>query len=193
MKISIVLIVLVIMSCQNPRKEVNIVEYGRWEDDDRLGVEIDMSKFNTWDDLIDSLQIMACEGSSPQIKIKTDNEIKIINFRSTCDEFSGCYRARNVFEIQNDTILKYGFNFIPIDSLESFLKKDLENNGKISTLSERSENVFFRILYDNNELENIPKILSKICTVYEQTTHSRSIMIIMDRRTEIPPPPPSIE
>ncbi len=132
---SLILLILTIIGCQNSdQKEKQLVqkEYGKWNaENDSLGVELEINKFRNWKDLLERTEKIVCNDSLPKITLKTDKELKTIYFRNPCWKNFGCIliKQKNVIEIHNDTINKNDENFYPLDSLESILRRDIENNG----------------------------------------------------------------
>jgi hypothetical protein len=161
---------------------------------DSLGVELKLNQFKNWNKLINQTEIISCNDSLPKITLRTDNEIKTIYLQNPCWKNFGCIliKQRNIIQIHNDTINKYD-DFYPLDSLESVLKRDVENNGKNFDLSDSPEKLLIDISYDKNGIENLPKFLLKLTQTYEKITNNTDINIWLSKRFgdfPIPPPPP---
>lgn len=192
----LILLILTIIGCQNSeKKERQLVQkdFGKWnKESDGLGVELALNRFDNWKDLIKRTEKIACNDSIPKITLKSDNEIKTIYFQNPCWEnfASILIKQKNTIEIHNDTINKNYENFYPLDSLESVLKRDIENNGKNPKLSDSPEKLLIYVSYDKNGLENLPKTLDKLTQAYERITNKTDINIWLNEKFDIPPPPP---
>ena len=193
----LILLILAIIGCQNSDKtEEQLVqkEFGKWKtENDSHGVELDINRFNKWDDLIEWTEKIVCNDSSPKITLTTDKEIKTIYFRNPCWEDFACIliKQKNVIEIHNGTVNKNDENFFPLDSLESVLKRDIENNGKNPKLSDNPEKLLFYISYDNeNGFLELPKTLIKLTEAYERITNKTDIKIWLNEKIYLLPPPP---
>jgi len=192
------LLILTIIGCQNSdKKEEQLVhkEFGKWKtENDSLGVELDINLFNNWNDLLERTEKIVCNDSLPKITLTTDKELKTIYFRNPCWEDFACIliKQKNVIEIHNDTINKNDENFFPLDSLESVLKRDIENNGKNPKLSDNPEKLLFYVSYDNkNEFKKLPTTLNQLTETYNRITKKSDIKIWLKEKIYfIPPPPP---
>jgi hypothetical protein len=194
----LILLIITIIGCQNSdKKEKQLVqkEYGIWKtESDSLGVELKLNQFNDWNGLLERTERIACDDSLPKITIKTDKELKTIYFRNPCWENFACIliKQKNVIEIHNDTINKSDENFFPLDSLESVLRRDIENNGENPRLSDNPEKLLIYISYDNkNGFEELPNTLNKLTETYNRITNKTDIKIWLNEKIYfIPPPPP---
>jgi hypothetical protein len=192
----LILLILTIIGCKNSeKKEKQLVQidFGKWDkESDSLGVELVYNRFANWKDLLKRTERIACNDSIPKITLKSDNEIKTIYFHNPCWENFACIliKQKNTIEIHNDTINKNYENFYPLDSLESVLKRDIENNGKNPKLSDNPEKLLIYVSYDKNGFENLPKTLDKLTQAYERVTNKTDINIWLNEKFDIPPPPP---
>jgi len=192
----LILLILTIIGCQNSeKKEKPLVqkEYGIWNaENDSLGVELELNRFSNWKDLLERTERIVCNDSLPKITLKTDKELKTIYFRNPCWENFGCIliKQKNVIEIHNDTINKNDENFYPLDSLESVLRRDIENNGKNPRLSDNPDKLLIYISYDNNGFKKLPKTLDKLTQIYNRITNKTDIKIWLNEKIYILPPPP---
>lgn len=188
--------ILVIMGCQNSdKKDIDPVhkEFGNWDSgNDSLGVELEVSQFKTWNDLVERTETIVCNDSLPKITLKTDKDLNTIYFRNLCSENFGCIliRERNMIEIHNDTINTSDGKFYPLDSLDNVIKRDFENNGKNPMFSDSPEKLLFFVSYDNIEPEKLLKTLNELTQAYERTTKKTDIKIWLYENFYIPPPPP---
>jgi hypothetical protein len=185
-----------IIGCKDVNQKVNLTNernFGLLEtENDSLSVELKLSQFNSYNDLIYRAEDLVCKDSIPKITFKTDNELKRIYFRNPCWEGIGCIliKSKNKIVIHNDTINKADENFFPLDSLANVLKRDYENNGKNNKLSDSPEKLLIFISYDNNGIQRLPKTLEKLTQTYEEVTGKRDLKIWLNERIELPPPPP---
>ncbi|WP_276166427.1 hypothetical protein [Zobellia alginiliquefaciens] len=192
----LILLILTIIGCQNSeKKEKQLVQidFGKWDkESDSLGVELVYNRFENWKDLLKRTERIACNDSIPKITLKSDDEIKTIYFHNPCWENFACIliKQKNTIEIHNDTINKNYENFYPLDSLESVLKRDIENNGKNPQLSDNPEKLLIYVSYDENGFENLPKTLDKLTQAYKRITNKTDINIWLNEKFDIPPPPP---
>lgn len=192
----LILLILTIIGCQNSeKKEKQLVQidFGKWDkESDSLGVELVYNQFENWKDVLKRTERIACNDSIPKITLKSDNKIKTIYFHNPCWENFACIliKQKNTIEIHNDTINKKYDNFYPLDSLESVLKRDIENNGKNPMLSDNPEKLLIYVSYDKNGFENLPKTLEKLTQAYERITNKTDINIWLNEKFDIPPPPP---
>lgn len=200
-KISIlILMILTIIGCQNSDKnEKQLVQqvFGKWKgENDSLGVELDIERFKKWNDLLERTDKIVCNDSLPKITVTTNNELKTIYFRNPCSENIDCVliKQKNIIEIQNDKVTKNYENFFPLDSLESFLRRDIENNGKNPKLSENPDKLLIYISYnDKNGFKKLPNTLDHLTEAYNQITNKLDIKIFLTELIDfVPPPPPPI-
>ncbi|TXE14923.1 hypothetical protein ES692_17550 [Psychroserpens burtonensis] len=178
------------------KKETAIVqsEFGKWKTrNDSLGVELNTEKFNNWNDLVERAGKIACNDSIPKITLSTNNEIRTIYFHNPCWENDSykIVKSKNVIEIHNDTIFKHKKGTFPLDSLESVLKMDINNNGINPMLSENSKKLVISISYDKkNEFNKLLENLDKLTEQYYGITNNTDIKIwLTDKEFLIPPPP----
>jgi len=205
LKISFTLIpILIFTGCkkvekkeQKPVVKENIIvqtEFGKWnEHNDSLGVELNFKEFNNWNDLIKRAGDIVCNDSIPKVTIKTNNHIKIIYFRHPCWESnaSKLVKSKNVLEIDNDTIFKSKSNTFPLDSLESVLTKDINNNGLNPLFSESPNKLVISITYDKeNEFKNLGEILDRLTEQYYIITNNTEIKVWLTDKEFLKPPKP---
>ncbi len=175
--------ILTILGCQNDYpKEPKLIhkEYGKWDASyDSLGVELELSQFKNFEDLLKRTEIIDCNDSVPKIILKTDLELKTIYFRSPCMNV-GCYDKRNVIIIHDDTISIPNEFYYPMDSLEDLLKRNIENNGKNEYLSVSPNKLVIFISYNNDGLEKLPITLYKIVQAYEKITNKTDVKIVLE-------------
>ncbi len=192
----LILLILTIIGCQiSDKKEKQLVqkEFGNIDtENDSLGVELELERFNNWRDLLKRTERIACNDSLPKITLKTNKEIKTIYFHNPCWENFLCIliKQKNTIKIHNDSIGKYHDDLYPLDSLTSILRRDIENNGKNPILSDKPEKLLIYISYDKNGIENLPETLDKLTQAYELITNKTDINIWLDEKLDIPPPPP---
>ncbi|TYA92333.1 hypothetical protein [Seonamhaeicola marinus] len=200
-----VILILAITGCQNidkkekesVQKETALIQmaFGKWKTrNDSLGVELDVNNFENWLDLVNRTEKIVCNDSLPKITLTTDNEIKTIYFRNTClrEGSARIIKTKNVIGIYNNKISKNKEYGIPLDSLESVLRKDIENKEKNSELSESPEKLTICIQYDDkNDFKNLPNILKQLTTTYYRITIRTDLKILLvDENYFSPPPPP---
>jgi len=202
-KISFVIIlILAIIGCQNidkkekesVQKEIALIQMkfgkGKTQNESR-GVELNTKKFTNWNDVVERAGNIVCNDSIPKITLTTNNEIKTIYFSNSCLE-EGAIRLiklKNVIGIYNNKISKNNENDIPLDRLESILKKDIENNGEKSELSESPEKLIICIQFDGkNEFENLPNILKQLTATYYRITNKTDLKILLVDENYFSPP-----
>jgi hypothetical protein len=192
----LILLVLTIVGCQNYEKRENLLvqkEFGKWrKDNDSLSVELNLKKYNSWKELIERAERISCNDSVPKITLKTEKILKTIYFQNPCWENFGCIliKQKNVIEIHNNKISKNFGELYPLDSLESILKRDYENNGKNPSLNDNPEKLLIQISYDKNGFKNFEKTLIRLTETYERISKKTNINIWLNEKLEIPKPPP---
>ncbi len=178
--------ILAIVGCQNYEpKEPKLThkEYGKWDSSyDSLGVELELSQFKSFKDLLDRVELIVCNDSVPKIILKTDQELKTIYFGFLCPTTISCFDKKNTIKIHNDTISMPNKFYYPMDSLEDLLKRDIENNGYDPYLSISPVKLVIFISYNNDGLEKLPKILDKITQAYEKITNKTDVNIILEEQ-----------
>ena len=193
---SLILLILTILGCQNTeRKSIEKSEnnFGIYQkESDRIAVELKLTEFKNWKELLERTEKIACNDSLPKITFDNDSIIKRVYLRNPCWEGIGCIliKQKNTIQIHNDTISKSDRFFYPLDSLASVLKKDFENNGKIPSWSVNPEKLMVFISYDNNKMERFPKTLERVVNEYEKLTDTIVLKIWLNEKFDIPPPPP---
>ncbi|SHM83499.1 hypothetical protein SAMN05720268_0854 [Polaribacter sp. KT 15] len=192
----LILLILTIAGCKNYKKNGNLLvqkEFGKWrKDNDSLSVELNIKKFNNWNELIERAERISCNDSVPKITLKTENTLKTIYFQNPCWENFGCIliKEKNVIEIHNNKISKNFGELYSLDSLKSILKRDYENNGKNPSLSDNPEKLLIQISYDKKEFKNFEQTLKKLTETYEEIAKKTNINIWLIEKLEIPKPPP---
>ena len=200
-----VILILTIIGCRNIDKKENEsvqketaliqMEFGKWnKQNDSLGVELDVNNFENWLELINRTEKIVCNDSIPKITSTTDSEIKTIYFSNTClkDGSTRIIKTKNVVAIHNNEISKNKEYGIPLDSLESVLRKDIENKGKNLELSESPEKLTICIQYDvKNSFENLPNTLKQLTATYYRITNRTDLKILLidENYFSIPPRP----
>jgi hypothetical protein len=193
----LILLILTIAGCKNYEKNENPLvqkEFGKWrKDNDSLSVELNLKKFNNWNELIERAERISCNDSVPKITLKTENTLKTIYFQNPCWENFGCVliKEKNIFEIHNNKISKKFGELYSLDSLKSILKRDYENNGKDPSLSDNPEKLLIQISYDEKEFENFEQTLKKLTETYEEITKKTNINISLKGDWRFPKPPPT--
>jgi hypothetical protein len=198
---SLIILILCIFGCQNAeQKPIKKIEkdFGLYENEsDSIAVELKLNEFNNWNKLLERTDKIVCNDSLPKITVTTNNELKTIYFRNPCSENIDCalIKQRNIIEIQNDKITKNYEYFFPLDSLESFLRRDIENNGKNPKLSENPDKLLIYISYnDKNGFKTLPNTLDHLTEAYNQITNKLDIKIFLTELIDfVPPPPPMSE
>ena len=196
----LILLILTIVGCKNYDKKENLLvqkEFGKWrKDNDSLSVELNLKKFNNWNELIERAERIACNDSVPKMTLKNGKASKIIYFQNPCWEKFACIltKEKNVIVINNNKIIKNSGKSYPLDSLKTILKKDYYNFGKNPSLSDNPEKLLIQISYEKNEFKNFEKTLKKLIETFEEITKKRNINIWLNERIEIisitkPPPP----
>lgn len=199
------LLILIINGCgnfekkeQEPIEKGTVIvhrEFGKWKtENDSLGVELNTKKLNNWIDLVKRAGKIICNESIPKITLRTSNEIRTIYFHNPCWENDSykIIKSKNVIEIHNDTIFKHPKSTFPVDSLESILKMDINNNGINPMLSENSKKLVISISYDKkNKFNKLLENLDKLTEQYYKITNNTDIKIwLTDKEFFIPPPQP---
>jgi hypothetical protein len=194
---SLIILILVLFGCQNAeQKIIKIIEkdFGLYENDS-IAIELKLTEFQNWKELLERTEQIVCNDSLPKITIENDSLIKRIYLRNPCWEGLACIliKQKNTIEIHNDTINKADEIFYPLDSLPNIVRRDIENNGKNTRLSDSPEKLLIYISYGNGGIENLPKTLDKLTQAYERITNKTDINIWLNEKFDIPPPPPPKE
>jgi hypothetical protein len=176
-------------------KENEIVqrEFGKWnKHNDSLGVELNIEQFNNWSELVERADQIVCNDSIPKITLNTNNEIKTIYFYNDCWEVDPhIIKSKNVIEILNDTIFKPNLKSFPLDSLESVLENDINNNGLNPKLSENSNKLVISISYDKkNNFDRLHQNLDELTEQYYKITNSTEIKVWLTDKEFLKPPKP---
>jgi hypothetical protein len=193
---SLIILILVLFGCQNAeQKIIKIIEkdFGLYENEnDSIAIELKLTEFQNWKELLERTEQIVCNDSLPKITIENDSLIKRIYLRNPCWEGLACIliKQKNTIEIHNDTINKADEIFYPLDSLPNIVRRDIENNGKNTRLSDSPEKLLIYISYGNGGIENLPKTLDKLTQAYERITNKTDINIWLNEKFDIPPPPP---
>lgn len=198
----LILIFLTLFNCQNVDKESNkIIEkcFGLLNNEnDSIAVELNLSKFNNWKELLERTEQIVCNDSIPKISLKSDSIIKRIYFQNPCWKNFSCFliKEKNIIEIYNDTINKSNEKFYSLDSLAMVLKRDIDNNGQNPSWSDNPEKLLIYISYDNYGIKKLSNTLNLLTQAFEQVTDRSDLKIILDEKVEVLPilqPPPPLE
>ena len=147
------LLILLLSSCHKAPnanettkgKQVILKKYGSSIiKNESLEVELELNQFKNWHQLIERTDEIVCNDSVPKITFENDSVIKVVYFQNHCWEryFGMEVKRRNIIEIFNDTIVKASY-YYSLDSLESMIRKDMQNFGKIPIHCERPEVLIF--------------------------------------------------
>ncbi|QAA80905.1 hypothetical protein EI546_03805 [Aequorivita sp. H23M31] len=191
-----IIFILSIFSCKNiDQKHIKKIEknFGLYEDEsDSIAVELKLSEFNNWKELLERTEQIVCNDSVPKITIENDSVIKRVYLRNPCLKGLSCIliREKNIIEIHNDTINKSYENFYALDSLENVLRRDIENNGKYPKFSDSPDKLLIYISYDEDGVAKLPQILSRLTEALENVTNRSDLKIWLSRKFPVPPPPP---
>lgn len=197
-----IILILSIIGCQNidkkekesvqKEREVVQTEFGILKPErDSLSVELDINNFNNWFDLVNRVEKIACNDSLPKLTLASDKALNTIYFLNTCleDESMHLIKTKNIIEIHNNKINQ---NVFPLDSLESVLRRDIENNGKNPEWSESPEKLIVFISFDTkNEFDKLPHTLKQLTETYNRITNKTDIKIWLDNKEHFNPPPPA--
>ncbi len=186
---SVILIIITVVGCnyntKNDNNKIIQKEFEQWNSESsELGVQLEVNQFKNWDDLIKRTEQIVCQDSIPYINLKTSKKLKTIYIESHCWEKDSnlMIKERNVLEIKNNSIYKNNAEPLPLDSLESLLKRDIFNNGKNKNLSENSEKLKVFIYYNNDKFKTLPNTLNQLTETYLKITDKTNINIwIIDK------------
>ncbi len=194
--LSLILLISAIFGCQNVERKPlkkNEKNFGLFQnEDDSISVELKLSEFNSWNELLKRTEQIVCNDSLPKITIENDNLTKRVYLRNPCWEGFACLliKQKNVIQIHNDTINKADKVFYPLDSLAQVLKRDIENDGKNPGLSDNPEKLLIHISYDKNGLKKLPNTLNRLTKAFEQATDRKDLKVWLNEKINIYPPPP---
>ncbi len=177
---------IIISSCRY-KEQLPQRDFGKFEKStDSLSVELIYSQFSNWDELIKRVDEIVCNDSVPKMTLRSNTEVNTIYFHTPCWERHSCllYFKKNIIRVCNDSIGKPQNVIYPLDSLEGFLKKDIENRGKDPYLSESPDKLIFRVSYDNSRFKNFPQTMAKVVEVYETVTNKTDIYIQLEAMPE---------
>ncbi|QLG46996.1 hypothetical protein [Costertonia aggregata] len=197
-KILFVILIAFTFSCQNseikkPKKQLASIEFGKYNNqNDNLGVELELSKFKNFRELLNRTEEVACNDSLPKVNFRTERKLKTVYFYNPCWDRYLCIfiKQKNTIRIHNDTITKSWDLHYPLDSLENVLRRDIENYGENPMLADNPKKLLIYISYDSNGLKKLPETLDKLTEAYYKITDTTNINIWLDVKFDVPPPPP---
>lgn len=151
-------------------------------------VNVEPRNYLSFGELVNRVEQIACNDSIPTIIIKNGKYQKLLGLANPCWGKFACLliKQRNVLKIKDEKIIRS--NEISLDSLEVYIKKHYENNGKDLRFSELPSRAMISINYSDRNMSNLKSILNEILTEYEKLNLEEPLIISLDRN--IPPPPP---
>ena len=193
--------ILAVLNCQNlerteKKQQLVLIDYGRWKtQNDTLGVELNLNEFKDFSELLNRTEEVVCNDSLPKLTIRNDQRIKTIYFHNPCWENYGCIliKQKNVIEIHNDSIFKSWELSYPMDSLETVLRKDIENHGKNPELADNPRKLLIYVSYDSLLPDKFNETLDRLTDIYSKVTDGTNINIWLNERIDLIPPPPPPE
>ena len=133
-------------------------------------VKLNLDNFSNYEELIDSIEILMADQRNVISYIIQNNNFYFFKINSL-EEKGGTtpyhIKLRNLLGISTDSLLKN--DYYSIDSLESFLKKDLLNYGKDNNFSDNPNKFIVSFELDENErILELNKLLIKVFETYNQ-------------------------
>lgn len=151
-------------------------------------VKIELSKFNTFDQLVDEIEQIVCNDRIPTLSITKGQEEKLLGLANPCWEETVCIhiKRRNVLKIKNGKIQLTTSTVV--DSLKEYITKHYNNNGKSYMFSESPRRALISITYDKEDLSSLESVLNNTINYYSTLNLELPLIVSLDRK--IPPPPP---
>jgi len=195
--IKILFLILILISCKNKKQDSSVtkgifyypneVEFFK----NNKNPELNFKLFNNLNELIDSLDSLNYYGKKATFKI-TENSSEY--------NFISCYlshpegpppfiKFKNIIGVSKDSVFKN--KPYPIDSLQSILKKDILNFGKLNQYSDSPERLIIIVNVEIDELENsLIELFEYYNEIKSESTDSIKLNINFSRWLEPRPPPP---
>jgi|GEM_PF-1935070 len=200
--IVVIFIVFITYSCKQSETEYDLVEnetaqkkevnyYGiRFEARDSLSVHLNLDDFETYKELVDRAKQIACSNRIPKITLENEEEIKKIYFVDNCNELP--IKVRNIINIYEDKVGTYlDRKEYPLDSLENYISRNINNYGKIDALSSNPELLRFHITYNpENDPKKLQNTLFELTKAFDKVGGNNVLKIQLLEKIEMAPPPP---
>lgn len=186
-------IFLAIAACQTKPEGPKHIIYGLLEPaQDSLGVELDLTQFQTLRALVEQAGAIPCQDSLPKIVIRKADTVKSVYLQNPCMKNLGCVliSRKNLVTIRNGFIYRYAHAPCPLDSLEPLLSRNFANYGEDRDLSDIPARLIIDITSDSVGLEQLPELLDRITIIYEQAIRADDTTANLNVRLMQPPPPP---
>ena len=151
-------------------------------------VEIEFTKFVSFENLADRIEQIVCNDSVPAFIINTDSIYKTIYPINPCWDLYACILIyqRNAMTISNDSIIAYFDTTKPLDSLTNLLKAQIQNFGRSEYHAESFRKLIFTIEEDSLDAQRLKETLDYLTNVYFQVTNRTDIHLRIDKRIEPP-------
>ena len=194
----IALIFLIGYSCKketSSKQSKTIKTYGLlFNERDSVSVNLNLDNYKTFGELLGRADQIGCTDRIPKITLKGAEEIRKIYFIPTCDKKKEhpIIKQRNIIQIVDDKVYTYFDNqYYALDSLKSITARNIKNYGKIETLSDSPEELFFSIEYglDANPVR-LKNTLLQLTKVFDEVGGKTNLRIILNGHIPPPPPPP---
>ena len=194
--IGILLLVLIISSCQENREENtrDVIYYPSQREFLNSDFQyIDLKAFPSFDKLIDSLETLKYNLKKAGFKIETDSvDYHVLASTIFGQDSPPMIKFKNILSVSNDSVKKN--ETYPIRELKQHLRKDLYNQGRDLKFADSPEKMIVSVTSDMDELENLLiKIFRTFQEIEKESSDSLQLNIQLNRRMEIFPPPPLLE
>ena len=181
-----VIIILVLMSCQNENK--HLTEYGRFDKSkDSLNISIRIADFETYGEFLNRLTEIVCNDSIPKIVIETENNKRNIYPIVFCHPPSANPRPRNTFYIDEDSIYK-NYRQVKPEELYQLMSRNFNNTEQDIELAEKPEKILFIFdYYENKKPNGVEKNLELITNAFDLLETKNELKIIFGPRIDLIP------
>lgn len=160
-----------------------------FEEQDSLGVQLNLADYQSYKELLDRVKQIECSDRIVKLVFEDSTLTKAVYLKNHCDERP--FKLRNIVQIHQDTLIpSFGYEVYPLDSLQSYSKKAITNNGKDKYLSESPEKLHFVISYFNDsDPKRIIKTLTKVTEAFDQVGGNNILKVLFAKHVPLPPPP----
>ncbi len=180
--------ILFFLNCNHNDTPI-IRKYGiTLELDERKAVLVDLSNFDSYDDLAFRVEEVACHEGVPTIALMDGATLMELGLANPCWADVGCIKQKNVLKIKDNSILVKGVH--TLDSLDYFVSKHYNNNGQSPYFSEHPLKAIISITYDQRPIYDLGAFLLRVVKAYDKANTDAPLIVMLDKNRKPPPPPP---
>lgn len=178
---------MMFLSCKQ-NKDVSVKKYPYSKLQSATFEKVFLDSFETFSDLMSTLDSLACYGKMPELVFHNDSVQKEIEIFVFCTENIPFFdpKSRNLIYFHDEKTIKNDCVF-NIENLNEILIKDFENYGSNPDFADHPSEVLIFVSVSNFEkVKTLKSILNQITNVYEAISTEKYLNIILLPHIDMP-------